>query len=791
MGANAFGQPLTRKEDARFLTGRGRYTAEIVLPGQSHAVMLRSPHAHARILSIETRAAAQAPGVLAVLTGDDWSADRLGGIPPGESLIRLFGTPEGQGYSFRPPPRPPLARDKVRHVGDTVAMVVAETLAEARDAAELIEVEYEPLPAGTDTASAIGAPAVWDEASDNVCFRWSAGDGAAVEAAFSRAARIVRLNVVNNRIHVGALETRGALGEYDPASRRYTLHTGTQMPHGLKKELAEDLFGVAPDRLRVLVADVGGSFGIKNALYPEQALVLWAARRIGRPVGWIGERIDGFLSDYQARDNVSVGELALDGDGKILALRVRSLAAVGAYLAPEGQLSPTVNTPALAGVYRIPCIEVAVTGVFTNTAPTSVYRGAGRPEAVYVIERLIEQAARETGLDSLELRRRNLLHPSALPFRTGLGLVYDSGDFPAMLEHALARADHAGFAVRRAASAARGRLRGFGIAHYCERVAGAWGESGWVELSPDGRATVLTGTMSNGQGHETAFAQLVADRLGLDPADVDVVQGDTDRVPSGKGTGGSASLSIGGAALAEASDDLVRKALPLAAEALEAAPIDVAFAEGRFSIVGTDRSVGWRDLGRRLGPERLEGVGSWKPETPTFPNGCHIAEVEIDRETGHTSLVSYTMVHDFGRVLNPLLLEGQLQGGVAQGVGQAAMEHVVHDPVSGQVLSGSLMDYQLPRAADLPALTLETLATPAPSHPLGIKGCGEAGAAGGAPATINAILDALAAVGVAKLDMPATPERVWRAIAEGETALPRVRKDGELPPKVMPLEAAR
>jgi len=771
LGAYAFGQPLTRKEDARLLTGAGRYTADFFSPGQAFAVMLRSPHAHARILGIDTAEARKRPGVLAILTGADYAADGLGGIRPGEALGRLTGTPPDQDFTFRPPPRPALARDRVRFVGDTVAMVIAETLAAARDAAERIEVAYDPLPAGTDTASAdAGAPPVWDEAPDNVCFRWSAGDAAAVEAEFSRAARIVRLRAVNNRIHVGALEARGAIGEYAAAGARYTLRTGTQMPHALKHELAEDVFRVPPERVRVLVADVGGSFGIKNALYPEQVLVLWAARRLGRPVCWIGERSDGFLSDYQARDNVSLAELALDADGRFLALRVASHAAVGAYLAPEGQLSPTINTPALAGVYRFRAIHVAVTGVFTNTAPTSVYRGAGRPESVHLLERLVEHAARELGTDPVALRRKNLLDPDALPFRTGLGLTYDSGDFPAMLDAALARADHAGLPARRAASRARGKVRGFGIAHYCERVAGAWAERGWVELAADGQVTVLTGTMSNGQGHETAFAQLVADRLGIDPADVQVIQGDTDRIPSGVGTGGSASLAIGGAALVEASADLIRKALPLAADALEAAEPDLVFEDGSYRVAGTDRAIGLRQAARRLGrdgaPERLQGVGAWKPATPTFPNGCHVAEVEVDPETGEAALLAYTMLHDFGRVLNPLLLEGQLQGGVAQGIGQAAFEHVVHDRESGQLLSGSFMDYQLPRAADLPPLRLETRPTPAPSHPQGIKGCGEAGAAGGAPAVMNAILDALHTIGVATLDMPATPERVWRAIQD-------------------------
>ena len=769
MGTNAFGQPMRRKEDVRLLTGRGRFTADLIRPGMAHAAMLRSPHAHAAIIGIDVGAARAAPGVLAVLTGQDCRDAGLGDIPPGGELIRLPGTPADQGFVHRPS-HAALAFDRVRFVGDSVAMVVAESEAQARDALELVVVDYEILPSVTGTAEAAmpGAAQVWDDAPGNVCFRWQAGDVAAVEAAFAAADRVVRLEAVNNRIHVASMETRGAIGEHDAVSGRYTLTTGTQMPHGLKSDLAGGVLKVAPELVRVLVTDVGGSFGIKNALYPEQALVLWAAARTGRTVAWMGSREDGFVSDYQARDNVYAAELALDAEANFLGLRVTSTAAIGAYLSPKGQLSPTANTPALAGVYRFPCISVQVAGVFSHTAPTEVYRGAGRPESVYLVERLVDHAAREIGMDRFELRRRNLLTPAELPFATGLGLRYDSGDFPAMLEHALLRADHAGFPGRAAVARASGRVRGFGCAHYCERVAGSWDEHAWLELSPEGRVTVLVGTMSNGQGHETAYAQLVADQLGLDPEDVDVVQGDTDRIPSGHGTGGSASIPIAGVAMVEASADLVRKALPLAAEALEAAEIDVVFEGGGFRIVGTDRVVGLREVARRLGqgaaPALLSGAGWWKPSGPTFPNGCHVAEVELDPDTGHWELVRYTMIHDFGRVLNPLLLEGQLQGGVAQGVGQAAFERVVHDAESGQVLTGSFMDYQIPRADDLPALTLETLVTAAPTNPLGVKGCGEAGAAGGAPAVMNALMDALAGLGVRTLDMPATPERVWQAM---------------------------
>ncbi len=775
MGANAFGQPLLRKEDRRLVTGGGCYTGDVRLPGQAHAAMLRSTHAHATIRGIDPAAARAMPGVLAVYTGDDLAAAGLIGLAAGADLIRLANTQNDGDYIARPP-HPLIATGRVRFVGDTVAMVVAETEAQARDAVEAIAVDYDPLPSVTDTAAAQSGPPVWDEAPDNVCFRWRAGDRAAVRAAFAGAAHIARVELVNNRVYVGSLENRAAIGAFDAASGRYTLRTCSQMPHQLKEALAKALHQ-EPERIRVLITDVGGSFGIKNSPYREQVLVLWAARRLGRPVAWYGERSDSLLSDYQARDNVSVAELALDAEGNFLGLRVRTAANLGAYVGPKGNMSPTTNTPAFAGVYRLPAIHVEVTGVFTNTAPTEVYRGAGRPEAVYVLERLVDEAARQLGLDRIALRRRNTLTPAELPYRTALGLIYDSGDFPRMLDEGLARADWAGFPARRAAAETGGKLRGIGLAHYCERVAGAWAENAWAELTPSGRVTVLIGTMSNGQGHETAYSQLVAGALGIEPDQVDVVQGDTDRIPSGHGTGGSASLSIGGAALAEASTDLIRKALPLAADAMEAASSDVAFADGEFRIVGTDRAMRLSDVAARLGvngaPEMLQGSGYWKPATPTFPNGCHVAEVEIDPETGETTVVRYTMVHDFGRVLNPLLLQGQLQGGVAQGLGQALYEEVAFDPASGQVLTGSLMDYHLPRADELPPLELHTLATAAPSNPLGVKGCGEAGAAGAPPAVMNAVHNALASKGIGNLDMPATPARVWYALNAGhaETAV--------------------
>ncbi len=752
MQRNAIGQGLRRSEDARFLTGSGRFLADQVPAGAAWAEMVRSPHAHADILSVETDAARAAPGVLAVLTGADLAAAAIGGVPADEKLIHLPGTPEDVAFSFRPP-FPALAAGRARFVGEPVAMVVAQTADAAAAAAELVEVDYRTRPAVAATETAPGGPLVWDEAPGNVCFRWQAGDAAAAAAAISAAAHVVRLRVRNNRVHVGALETRGAIGSF--AGGRFHLATGTQMPHGLRDALAA-VFGVGKSAVHVTVADVGGSFGIRNALCPEQILVLFASRMLGRPVAWLGSRADGFLSDYQARDNVADVELALDAGLRFTALRVRTLAAIGAHLAPKGALSPTANTPALAGVYALPAIHVAVTGVFTNTAPTEVYRGAGRPEAVNLVERAVDHAARVLGVDRLELRRRNLLTPAAMPYRTRLGLLYDSGDFPGTLADALAR--HA------PPPAPPGWLRGRGIAHYCERVAVLGAENASLELHPDGRVTLLIGTMSNGQGHQTAYSQLLADRLGIAADMIEVVQGDTDRIPSGGGTGGSASLAIGGQAAALAAAELIARLTERAGEALEAAAPDIAYADGVFRVAGTDLSIAWHALAARL-PEVLSAHGMWKPPGPSFPNGCHAAEVHVDPETGAWRLAAYTMVHDFGTVVNPLLLEGQLQGGVAQGFGQAAMEQVVHDPESAQPLTGSWMDYAMPRADDLPALSLVSRPTPSPLHPLGIKGAGEAGAAGAPPAVMNALLDALAPLGVRNLDMPATPFAVWRAIA--------------------------
>ena len=773
MGEFGFGQPVRRKEDPRFLMGRGRFIDDRREPGELHAYLVRSPHAHARILAIDAAEARAVPGVLGVFSGADLAADGIGGIPCEFKTLKL-GVSGIADCAMVRPHFPALAQERVRFVGEAVALVVAESRDAAKDAAELVMVDYDPLPAVIATAEAAAPEAtqIWDAAPRNTAFVWEGGDREGAEAGFARAARVARIETVNNRVVIAAMETRGALGLHDAATGRLTLHTVTQMPHGLKQELAH-VFHLPEERIRVVVGDVGGGFGAKNSLYPEHVLVLWAARKLGRPVRWMGERSEAFLGDYMGRDNVSLGELAFDDAGRILALRVTTTANLGAYLAPEGPLSPTSNTPALAGVYRIPAIHVTVTGVFTNTVPTDVYRGAGRPEAIYLLERLIEAAARELGMDALELRRRNLLAPSEMPYKTSLGLVYDSGEFERVLDAALARAGWSEFAARRQESERFGKRRGIGFSHYVERVAGAWAETSNIEITREGRAVAYLGAMSNGQGHETAFAQLVADRLGLGIDEVEVVEGDTDRVATGHGTGGSASLGIAGAALDAAVIRVIERAKTIASELLETATADIEFVDGRFVVAGTDRSVPLKEVARQafeqrfVAPGRKPGLaesGDYRPKTPTFPNGCHVAEVEIDPETGALQLLAYTMVHDFGRVLNPLLVEGQLHGGVAQGLGQAGFERVVHDPDSGQLLSGSFMDYCVPRAADLPDLVFVERSTPSPSNPLGIKGCGEAGAAGAPPALINAILDALAPLGVTDIEMPATPERIWHAI---------------------------
>ncbi|MSP48078.1 MAG: xanthine dehydrogenase family protein molybdopterin-binding subunit [Alphaproteobacteria bacterium] len=755
MGEHAFGQPLTRLEDDALLRGAGRFTDDIRMAREARAVVLRSPHAHARLHRIDAGRARALPGVLAILTGADVAVDGPGPVLSELGLPTFPKTGPTPGPVVKPT-LPVLSDGIVRFVGEPVALIVAETETAARDAAEAIEIDYEPLPAVIDMTEAIsGAPAIWPDAPRNIAFEWHGGDPEATSAAFAKAVHVSRLTVVNNRVAGAAIETRVAIGVFDG---RYTLTTGTQMPHGIKATLAR-MLRVEPAMVRVVSEDVGGGFGLKNALYAEHALVLWAAKRLGRPVRWVSDRAEAFATDYAARDNLTTVEIAMDAEGDFLGMRVDSLAALGAYISPKGLNSPVNNTPAFAGVYRTPAIHVRVRGVFTNTASTDVYRGAGRPEALYALERAVDAAARETGRDPIALRRLNLIRPADLPRATPLGLLYDSGDFERILDRALAESKHRSFAARRDDSARRGQLRGFGFAHLCERVAGAWPESAELRIEK-GKATIYAGTMANGQGHHTAYAHLVAIRLGLKPEEIGFVQGDTDRIADGHGTGGSASLVLGGSALHGAIEEVIRKARPKAAERLEAAAVDLEFDDGAYVVAGTDRRLAFAELARDL---TVSGQHLFKPTNHTYPNGCHVAEVEVDPETGVVEIRRYLVVHDFGVILNPLLLKGQIDGGVAQGLGQAAMEQIVYGK-DGQLLTGSLMDYTLPRAADFPEIEFISCPTPAPTNPLGVKGCGEAGCAAAPPALVNAVIDALSPYGIRHIDMPLTPERVWRAI---------------------------
>jgi carbon-monoxide dehydrogenase large subunit len=764
------GQPVSRFEDPRLLRGRGRYQDDVNLPGQAHAVFLRSPHAHARIRAIDTGAAAAAPGVLAVYTGEDVARDGLGTMS-----VRLpRKRPDGSPMFARP--HPGLVRDRVRHVGDPVAMVVAESLAQAKDAADLLAVDYEPLPAVTDTAAAAapGAPPVWDECPDNISNLFEAGDKAATEAAFAGAAHVVRRRYVISRVYAHFIETRGAIGSYDPGEERYTLYADCQYPHRVRNALATNIFKVPESKIRVIAGDVGGGFGTKGWQYVEHRLVLWAARKLARPVKWTCDRSEAIQADEHARDNVTDAELALDAEGRFLALRLNTLAGHGAYVSSERNLLPTfANVHTSVGVYAIAAAHVAVLGVFANKNPIAPYRGAGRPEAIYVIERLIDDAARELRHDPIELRRKNLIPASAMPYRNPFGATYDCGDFPAVFEAALKAARYEDFAARRGQSEARGKWRGIGVAFAIERAASPGLEFAEIRFNPGGAAIVFMGTKNQGQGHETTFKQILYERLGLDPGEVQYIDGDTDRVAFGMGSTGSRSTVIGGTALWMAADKIIAKGKKIAAHLLEAAPADLDFADGRFTIAGTDRSIALKEVARaafqpgRLPPD-LEGglyeTATFKPASDTFPNGCHICELEIDRDTGAVEVVDYTVVDDVGTVINPTTLKGQIHGGVAQGLGQALMEEVAYDPGSGQLLTGSFMDYAMPRADSLCNMHVLSMPVPTTLNPLGAKGAGEAGTVGALPAVVNAVMNALAPLGVRALDMPATSEKIWRAI---------------------------
>jgi carbon-monoxide dehydrogenase large subunit len=721
----ALGQSVARLEDDALLRGAGRYADDFAPARAAHVCFVRSPHAHAVIQRINTEKARTAPGVAAVLTGEDASADGLGNIP---CLIPVPGLKET--------PRPVLALKKVAHVGDPVAMVIAETLSQARDAAEKVEVDYEPLPAVTDTRQG------------EVAFEIDLGDKSRAQSALAGAAQVTRLELVNNRLVANPIEPRAALAEYDAASGRTTLVTPSQGPHHLYGQIADTVLKTGRDALRVVSGNVGGAFGMKIFLYPEQPAVVWAARRLKRSVRWTAERSEGFLSDAQGRDNYSVAELATDRDGRFLALRVTTWANMGAYLSNFGPFIPQLAAPMLSGVYRIPAIHLNIKGTLTNTVPVDAYRGAGRPEAIYLLERVIDVAARELGLAPEELRRRNFIKPSDMPYQTPVESRYDSGDFASVLEKALEKADWAGFAERKKRSKKR---RGIGLAMYIERCGGGPGDTVRLRVDRDGM-TVYSGMQDNGQGHTTTFLQLLSHKLGVDAASIKVVQGDTDVVPAEGLTGGSRFLALGGVAALNAADEVVEKGKHEAARRLEAAASDIEYRDGEFRIAGTDRKVTLFDVGI------LEATATRATEDYTYPNGCHVCEVEVDPDTGRVAIERYTVVDDFGRAMNPQLLEGQVQGGTVQGIGQALLEHTVYDPESGQLLSGSFMDYAMPRAGDLPALDCSFHHAPCKTNPLGVKGAGEAGAVGAPAAVVNAVCNAL---GVRHLDMPLTPQKVW------------------------------
>ena len=772
MGEFGVGQSVPRLEDPALLTGRGQFAddAGSSFEGALYGYVLRSPHANARFSEVDVSAAAAMPGVAAVLTARDYIADGLGPIPHIGPPVKRRG-----GEAPASPPYFPLADGHARHVGDGVVFILAETLDRAKDAAERIGIDYEPLPAVTGTADLLadGAPIVFDGCLDNECFVHEIGDRAATDAAFAGARNVVHRRFVLSRVLANAMEPRGCLADYDPRARRLFLRAPVQHPFVVRSVLADRVFGVEEQNIHVEVDDVGGSFGIKANVYPEYLLALWAARRLGRPVRWVSERSEGHLSDYHGRDNITDAELALDADNRFVGLRVRTVVNLGAYLSPLGAGPAVNNLGSLAGVYRTPAAHVEVRGALSNSQPTAPYRGAGRPEAAFVIERLIDAAAEDLGVDRIEIRRRNMIGRGELPFATPLGFVYDTGDFETNMDRALALAEAGDFAQRRRGAAESGKLLGLGVANAIERAAPPGLEFAEIRFAPSGGVTVLCGATTQGQGHATTFAQLLSDRLGLEPEEIRFVQGDTDRLAFGFGAGGSRISAMGCAALLIAADKVIAKAKKIAAHMLEAAADDIEFRDGRFAIAGTDRDIGLGDVARAaFQPARLPAdiepglieTGTYRSQVASYPNGCHVCEVEIDRETGGTRILRYVVVDDFGTVINPLLVKGQVHGGVAQGAGQALMEQMVFDPDSGQMLAGSLMDYTMPRGDDFCSFEVESNPVPTPANPLGVKGAGEAGTVGALPAVISAIGNALRPLGIDEIEMPATPERLWKAI---------------------------
>ncbi|HEX5321148.1 MAG TPA: xanthine dehydrogenase family protein molybdopterin-binding subunit [Stellaceae bacterium] len=774
MGEFAIGQPVPRFEDPRLLRGGGRYIDDIVLPRMVFGHVLRSPHAHARIRRIDASRARQAPGVLLVLTGADWRRSGWGDLPAASGMRR------GDRPSYRPP-FPALVEDRVRWVGDYVAFVVAETLAEAQDAAELIEVDYEPLPAVVSTAeaSAPGAPLVWDECPDNVNFVHPEGNREATDRALAGAHRVVKRRMVINRVTAAAMEPRGACADYNPHEDRYTVYSVLQRAHGYRADLSR-IMGVPESKIRVVAGDIGGSFGMKSAVYNEVALTVLASKLLRRPVKWTSTRSEAFLSDAQARDHVTEAELGLDADGHFVGFRVKVTAATGAYAQANSNVF-VMNLGTLAGVYRTPAVFAEVTAVYTNTNPMRPYRGNGRPEFAYVIERMVDEAAAELGISGIELRRRNMIPPEAMPFKSGLTFTYDCGEFAKNLDLALKLADYAGFEARRAESKARGRLRGIGLSNTIERAAAGGFEAAEIRFDKGGTATLLSGSITQGMGHETVYKQLMSDRLGIHPDQIAYIQGDTDKVAIGEGTGGSRSAALGGSAVLMATEKIVGKATAIAAHMLGAAEDEVKFEEGMFTAPRSNRALSLGEIAAEawvpssLPPQMEAGLVSsaaYSAKEQNFPNGVHICELEIDPETGTVEMQRYSVVDDVGTVMNPLLLEGQVVGGIAQGVGQILLEDIRFDPESGQLLSGSFMDYAMPRADNFSPIHCESNPVPTKTNPLGVKGAGEAGAVGAMPAVGNALIDALAPLGVRELAMPATPEVVWRAIRDATPPRP-------------------
>lgn len=783
MTKNGMGASVRRKEDYRFITGNGNYVDDINRPNQVYAYIVRSPVAHARLAGVDSAAALAVPGVVAVLTGADMAADGIGGLPCGWGINNKDGSPMAE------PGHPPLAAEAVRYVGDQVAVVIAESKAIARDAGELVEVDYDELPAvaGLEAASANGAPLVWDEAPGNICYDWEIGDQAATETAFASAKQFASIDVVNNRLIANAMEPRSAIGEYDVGKDEHTLFTTSQNPHVIRLLMGAFVMGIPEHKLRVIAPDVGGGFGSKIFHYAEEAIVTWAAKKIKRPIKWTAERSESFISDAHGRDHITHAEMAMDENGIFVGLRVSTRANLGAYLSTFGPSVPTyLYATLLAGTYKTPAIYAEVKGMFTNTVPVDAYRGAGRPEASYLLERLVDRAAKVAGLDPLEIRRRNFIQPDEFPYQTPVALEYDTGDYGAAVDKALELGDYDNFDKRKADSAGRGKLRGIGVSTYIEacgiapsNVAGALGaraglyEAGTVRVNPTGSVTVLTGSHSHGQGHETTFAQLVTEALGVDFDLVEIVHGDTGKVPFGMGTYGSRSAAVGGVALVNALEKIRTKAKKIAAHLLEASEEDIEFKDGQLTVAGTDKAVAFGDVAmaayvphnyplETLEPG-LEETAFYDPKNFTFPAGCHICEVEIEPDTGVVSVVSFTAADDFGRVINPMIVEGQVHGGVAQGIGQALYEQCIYDE-SGQLMSGTLMDYCLPKADNIPDFSVTTNVTPCTHNILGVKGCGEAGAIGAPPAIINAVMNALEDYEIDDIQMPATPERVWRAM---------------------------